>query len=78
MDKSLVDLRTRTVQDSAGLSWSATIGVIILISSPFRTRERATYPIPLGTVGQSNHTKSLRMLAPWVLQMVMEYAGFNA
>ena len=42
------------------------------------TLERATYPIPLGTVGQSNHTISFLIVAPWVLQMVMQYAGFSA
>ena len=43
----------------------------ILISSLLRTRERATYPIPLGTVGQSNHSNSFLMLAPCVLQIAI-------
>ena len=63
---------------NAGVNRSATIGVMNLMSSLLRTLERATYPIPLGTVGQSNHTISFLILAPWVLQMVVQYAEFSA
>ena len=59
-------------QVNTGVNWSATIGVMILMSSLLRILERATYPIPLGTVVQSNHSMSFLMLAPWVLQMVMQ------
>jgi len=60
-----------TVQLSAGVNWSATMGVNILISCAFRTLDKATYPMPLGTVGQSNQTMSCLMLAPCVLQIVI-------
>ena len=60
------------VQVNAGVNWSATIGVKILISSLFHTLDKATYPIPLGTVGQSNQRMNFLILAPWVLQIVMQ------
>ena len=61
-----------SVQLKAGVSWSVTMGLKILMFSLFRTPDKATYPIPLGTVGQSNQTINFLMFAPCVLQMVME------
>lgn len=56
----------------AGVSWSVTMGLKILMLWLFRTLDKATYPIHLGTVGQSNQTINFLMFAPCVLEMVME------
>ena len=66
-----------SLQLKAGVSWSATMGLMILMFSLFRTLDKATYPIPFGTVGQSNQTINFLMLAPCVLQMVMQYPGLR-
>lgn len=61
-----------SVQLKAGVSWSVSMGLKILMYSLFRTLDKAMYSIPLGTVGQSNQTINFLMFVPRVLQMVME------
>ena len=53
-----------SVQVNAGVSWSVTMGLKILMFLLFCTLDKATYPIPLGTVQQSNHRINFLMFVP--------------